>query len=382
MRSRIARLELRPESPAIPELVELLVQGADAHLRDRLLLETCLQCCGAEAGGIWRLEPGASWSPRVERGAAHALPAPRVTAALLSGTDDPGAAGARILRARAGGNGIAVVLPSGRAEPGEEIVEALLLAVLLIEAASGDRATGPAAPLPARTGTQRQIEHDVRNALTSMRAAHQVLEMLGRDLPGEEAARFQEAIARECERAGALLAQGLLPGLGAGRAPTREPAARAVEDVLALEREPWRAAGLDLRLGIDGAARQGVHDLDPADWSRLVRNLVRNAWEALQRGPRSQGAGAAVRFARRDGEFVLRVEDEADGPPDVPLQRLFRSGFSEGKPGGTGEGLAVVRALVRAAGGSLLVARGRPGTLFEVRLPARDLAPGYSRAGS
>ncbi len=102
---------------------------------------------------------------------------------------------------------------------------------------------------------------------------------------------------------------------------------------------------------------------------RVVRNLLDNA-------ARHATATVAVRVSAA-GEFVVvEVEDDGSGIDESDRERIFErfARLQEGRArdaGGTGLGLAVVREIVAAHGGTVRVADGTMGgALFEVRLPA------------
>lgn len=98
-----------------------------------------------------------------------------------------------------------------------------------------------------------------------------------------------------------------------------------------------------------------------------LEHLLRNAQDASP-------AGGTVRLAlsRGGAGVVLTVEDEGPGLPEGPTARLFEPFFTT-RVTGTGLGLAVVRRVLLAHGGTVS-ARGRPGggARFELSLP---LAP-------
>ncbi len=110
-----------------------------------------------------------------------------------------------------------------------------------------------------------------------------------------------------------------------------------------------------------------------ADRERLrqvIRNLVRNAVQAS-----GGGEGVVLTVAGGHDDVSVTVEDDGPGLDAAALERVFERYYS-GRPGGAGVGLAVVRRLVDALGGSVDV-RSRPGaTRFTVMLPslARSLA--------
>ncbi len=145
----------------------------------------------------------------------------------------------------------------------------------------------------------------------------------------------------------------------------REPL--AVTDLLAAlvrAAEPdTRAAGFHL---VTGGAPPGLRI--GANRDALVsalHNLIANARQA--------GATRLAIAARGDGDWLeLTFEDDGPGVPGTDPESIFAP-FVSGRPGGSGLGLAVVRAIVGAHGGDIrLASRAGCGACFLVRLP---LAP-------
>jgi signal transduction histidine kinase len=121
--------------------------------------------------------------------------------------------------------------------------------------------------------------------------------------------------------------------------------------------------------------------VDRAHVLRVLTNLLTNAREALPGGrgeialeARAEGSNGAT-----GGALVVEVKDTGRGMSEEFMrQALFRP-FSTTKPGGLGIGLAQVRSVVEAHGGTIEV-RSRPGegTTFIVRLP--EAVPGVAAA--
>ncbi len=113
--------------------------------------------------------------------------------------------------------------------------------------------------------------------------------------------------------------------------------------------------------------------IDPVRLRQVVRNLVRNAVKAAD-----AEEGVRVHVARAGEEVALRVEDDGPGLDAAARDAIF--GRYVAGSGGTGLGLAVVRRLVDAMGGTVRAeARGGPGVhgaIFEVRLPSAERAFG------
>ena len=110
--------------------------------------------------------------------------------------------------------------------------------------------------------------------------------------------------------------------------------------------------------------------LTPIDAVSVVGNLIDNAVDAAATGP-------APRWVRvefdpvPDGALRIRVADSGTGIDPADRERIFAHGFSTKPAGaeGRGVGLALVRAIVDGAGGSIRIT-DHP-TTFEVVLPGR-----------
>lgn len=110
---------------------------------------------------------------------------------------------------------------------------------------------------------------------------------------------------------------------------------------------------------------------------QVFRNLLSNAFTYRR------GEGAEVHVtARPDGQYVIfSVADNGPGISDAQQTRMWRL-FQTSRPGeGTGIGLAVVRRLVEAQGGSISVdsVEGQ-GAAFHVRWPMKPARRGVDRA--
>jgi len=166
---------------------------------------------------------------------------------------------------------------------------------------------------------------------------HSVLDVLSRGL-GEDGARGE-------------------PGAWAPHVPTA-----GLRDLDGLLRRT-RAAGLDVRLAVEGEARSVPAGVDLAAL-RIVQealtNVVRHA---------GGGARATVRLVYAPAELVVQVDDEGRGAD--PAARGSAGSRTAGK--NVGRGLAGMRERVHALGGTF-AAGPRPGRGFRVRaqFPLQD----------
>mgnify|MGYP001813789170 CR=1 FL=1 len=99
----------------------------------------------------------------------------------------------------------------------------------------------------------------------------------------------------------------------------------------------------------------------------ILCNLVTNALEAGESGVRLQW-----QVRRQDGDIELALQDNGLGIPESLKEQIFEPFFTT-RASGTGLGLAVVRAVIRAHNGSVALDENyRDGARFVIRLPAFD----------
>ncbi len=207
------------------------------------------------------------------------------------------------------------------------------------------------------------VSHDLRSPLQAMHTGLDLLPRLG-ELTDRQ--RLAVDRMRRTSRRMEGLVDGLLDlarGRQGGSIPLRlapakvgEIAARAISEAEAALPEAT------IRLEVYGDD-QGL--LDAQRVEQVAVNLVRNA---LDHGSRE--TPVEVRVRGLPGEIALEVRN---GGPPIPPEALpglfepFRRGKADGS--GLGLGLFIVRAVVRAHGGSVDVRSDPSGTSFEARLP-------------
>ncbi len=205
------------------------------------------------------------------------------------------------------------------------------------------------------------LAHELRNHFTVMQNA---LYLLRKRLPDADAvvSRPLDILDREVAAARALVEDVL---------ELHRPPRVAVEegDVATWVREAAEAAVIgreSVRLRVqEGEARARA---DPVLVARMVRNLVLNAIEAMGEG----GGTIEVSVTREGGEVVTRIADSGPGLPRGEGAAVFAP-FHTKKAGGTGLGLALVRAFAEAQGGTVEAAnRPEGGTAFTIRLPGES----------
>ncbi|MBN2840654.1 MAG: HAMP domain-containing protein [Coriobacteriia bacterium] len=213
------------------------------------------------------------------------------------------------------------------------------------------------------------VSHELRTPLTAIRGAAETL--LDGDVPEEDARQFLSTIMRESERLGRLATdlitlqriEGATGELPISRVDLAAVAALAAEGLSPLT---------DVRgvaVMIEGEAPLVLGDKDRLQ--QVFGNLIDNASRMTP-----EGGTVTVRLSA-DGDYsVAEVLDEGPGitPEDAArvFDRFYRAQPSRDRStGGAGLGLAIVAAIVRSHGGTIIAApRAESGSVFTLRLPA------------
>lgn len=215
------------------------------------------------------------------------------------------------------------------------------------------------------------VSHEFRTPLTSMR---QFTEMLAEDetLPAEKRREFYRAQERATSRLSRLVESLLDFGrMEAGARPYRLERLDAGRLVKATVQEFKRESATD-NLSMECA----VPDEGPivkADGEALAQAL----WNLLDNAVKYSGENAVVRVEVEPGDPVsIRVRDQGIGISPSEKDRIFRK-FVRGSSAkardvkGTGIGLAMVKHIVDAHGGKVLVAsEPGKGSTFTILLPS------------
>jgi two-component system sensor histidine kinase MprB len=218
--------------------------------------------------------------------------------------------------------------------------------------------------------TQRRFvadaSHELRTPLTSLQTNIDVLRG-DVELDPEQRRRLLDDLDRESQEMRVLIA-GLLELARGGAQLEKEPFQldEVVEDALARART--RFPGVSWETG----------RLEPTVVDGYRERMDRAVWNLLENAGKWSGDGSAVEISLVDGE--LRVRDHGPGfaDEDQPLvfDRFYRSAAARSMPG-AGLGLAIVREVAEAHGGTV-VAENADGGGAVVRLSLN----GAARTGS
>jgi two-component system phosphate regulon sensor histidine kinase PhoR len=220
------------------------------------------------------------------------------------------------------------------------------------------------------------VSHDLRTPLTAIRMYAQTLQggRLKNDPRKEE--ESLETIVRETEWLEAMIDR-ILTWRAANRDRDNlemesRPVGEAVEEAVERFSRMLAPGEVNLSVRIDSSApvRHDRHGI-----SAVVLNLLINAYKYTRKDKE-----ISVGVTDRDGRVVLSVEDNGIGIPKQEVRRIFDPFYRvdsslRGKSTGAGLGLAIVRHLVNAHKGKVLVeSREGRGSSFIILLPRANAA--------
>lgn len=212
--------------------------------------------------------------------------------------------------------------------------------------------------------------HELKTAVAVAKSSLQLLELKQRT-PAEYRAGLEQCLA-DTQRLEDLVAKMLtLARVENGSAEVAAQAqcdpAECVRRTVAQLQTVASLRGVEVRVQSPDCCRV---TLATDDFTLVVENLLMNA---LQHSP--QGSQVQIRTADRDGVVELAVEDHGEGidPRARPFifDRFYRGDPSRARTtGGAGLGLAICKAIVERAGGTIaLQTKPGEGTIVTVRLP-------------
>lgn len=200
------------------------------------------------------------------------------------------------------------------------------------------------------------VSHEFKTPVSSLRGT---LELIRDDeeMPPEQRERFLDNATADLDRLSRLVG-GLLRLARAEEGGDRAVVGLGELLATALARHPG--------VPLDGEG--GRVEVNAAQLESVVANLVENA---LRHG--GEGVHVAVHLFTADGHTGFEVVDDGVGISAANLPRVFDRFFTTDRAGGgTGLGLALVRAIVVGHGGHVSVTSQPGRTCFRVELPRVD----------
>jgi signal transduction histidine kinase len=221
--------------------------------------------------------------------------------------------------------------------------------------------------------------HELRTPLTALQGFSEILAV--RRLPPEEVARLASIMRREARRLGRIVSDLLdLSRIERGLEPALCRIPVKIEAVVQATAEIFRQGSATHLITTACEPALPIVDADPDALERVLTNLISNA---IKYSPTGSTVCVGARAAAEG--VVIEVADAGRGIPAESLSRVFEPYYrvpdAAGAARGTGIGLAVVKALVEAHGGTVHVDSAPAlGTRVTVVLPpAASLTPRAAR---
>lgn len=214
--------------------------------------------------------------------------------------------------------------------------------------------------LQARSDTIRafatHVSHELKSPLTAIQGAAELLRDSGEGMDTATRTRFQNNIVADAERLNQLVRR--LIELARAESTGAADETTSLQDVLDRLRPEGRlVAAVDA-----GAALR--FKMSPENAAILFANLADNAAR--------HGASRFTLNARHAGGFVsITAADDGAGISPDNRHRVFSPFFTTRREsGGTGMGLSIVAALVKAHDGAIRLVETERGATFEVEIPS------------
>jgi signal transduction histidine kinase len=215
------------------------------------------------------------------------------------------------------------------------------------------------------------VSHELRSPITQIRLKGEAL-LLGLAEEGEDTVRHYEAIVREAERLSRLV-DDVLDFAAIERGVKRyhvrpEDVGAVVAAAVESSRAELTRLGMTVELEVEPQLPRLLLDRDAL--GQVVTNLLSNAGKYA---PDGKWVGVSAR--RVEGSVVVAVTDRGIGIAANELPKVFDDFFRSTDPRvrrtkGTGIGLAIVRYIVEAHGGTITVeSELGKGSRFVVQLP-------------
>lgn len=220
------------------------------------------------------------------------------------------------------------------------------------------------------------VSHELKTPLTSIRMYGELLREGW--VPEDKRREYYAYIHDESERLSRLISNVLQLARMERQELVLEIKAVAMSDLFDLLRSRLSGqierAGFSASFTLDPAVAGCTVEVDGDALLQVLINLLDNALK-FSVGAELKRVEIAAR-PEGDGAVVLSVRDYGPGVPHAQMRRIFELFYRAGneltrETVGTGIGLALVRQLATAMGGSVDVVNREPGAEFRLRLPSR-----------
>ena len=208
------------------------------------------------------------------------------------------------------------------------------------------------------------ILHDIRNPISILKGSGEMIQLYADD--PDKTRQYASSAVKEAERLNRLAGELLDYSRGEIRLDMQIV---SVDQMLEKLQENVEAGFSERGMSIEVSG--SYHDPVILDEERLLRaliNIADNARKAMDRG-----GHFSVEVSENDGKLTILASDDGEGMSEEVLSRVFEPFYSSSPVGGTGLGLVIVKNIVEAHRGQLLVqSEVGSGTQITITLPTRS----------
>jgi signal transduction histidine kinase len=204
------------------------------------------------------------------------------------------------------------------------------------------------------------VSHELKSPLTSIQGAAELLrdDVDAPDMDDEDRRKFLDNIIADADRLAKIAAR--LRDFARAENPTAVGAAKLADTIAGL-----RSAFPALEIGAGGELETPMR-ISGENAGIIFSNLADNA---IRHGSSALGLSAS----RQGNLLLVKVGDNGEGVSPNNRTQIFDSFFTTRRDsGGTGMGLAIVRAMLDAHGGWIRLIDSDAGTAFELTIPIAD----------
>ena len=211
------------------------------------------------------------------------------------------------------------------------------------------------------------LMHDLRNPVSSIRLTAELINTASSE---GKIPKWCDGIRLQCDRLVGMAAELMEFSKGESRlALTRTTTKAFLDQFKTLNEGGLKPAGYTIRF----ETKPAEIEIDAMRMQRVLQNLVTNAIEALHATPNPR---VEIKAWVKKSVFYLAVKDNGPGIPAAIQSQIFEPFVTHGKSKGTGLGMAIVRNIVTAHGGTITFETApNEGTSFLVYLPQKSLKP-------
>ena len=200
------------------------------------------------------------------------------------------------------------------------------------------------------------VSHELKSPLTSIQGAAELLRDAGDDMDHTTKTRFHDNIVADADRMNRLVRR--LIELARAESTNLPSETSSLAEALNML-EPNALLPIKINGGADLRFR-----MSPENTAIVLSNLIDNS-------ARHGAKGFSLSAASAEGFVAIAADDDGPGISPSNRARIFEPFFTTRREtGGTGMGLGIVAALVKAHEGSIRLADTESGARFDIHLPA------------